>query len=78
MSYLGIDTDNSNSITLREIHKMFNDNKIDIKMDEVRHIFGKFDEDTDGALSFTEFKNCALSPEADENLIKIMRRIRER
>jgi len=31
MSYLGIDTDNSNSIDFAEILKMFNDNNIDVK-----------------------------------------------
>ena len=33
MNYLGIDTDNSNSLEFQEIFKMFKENKIDITMD---------------------------------------------
>jgi len=36
MSYLGIDTDNSDSLEFTEILEMFNDNKIDIKINEVK------------------------------------------
>jgi len=56
MSYLGIDTDNSDSLEFTEILEMFNENKIDIKMSEVKQIFKPYDLDKDGALNFLEFK----------------------
>lgn len=78
MSYLGIDTDNSDSLEFTEILEMFNENKIDIKMSEVKQIFKPYDLDKDGALNFLEFKQSALSPEADKQLADVMREIRYR
>ena len=74
--FQSFDRDNSHSLDIAELVKMFKQFNIDINKPDLKKLFDVVDEDHDNALNFSEFKNCALSDTGQRVFNRIMKKVR--
>jgi len=75
--FQSFDHDNSNSLDIAELVKMFKQFNINMEKDDLKKLFDVMDEDKDNALNFDEFKNCALSEQGQYVFNQIMKKVRK-
>jgi len=62
---------------LMEFYRMLKGININIKIEDLKRFYKKFDLDNDTALDFQEFKNCTLSTRANFHFQKMMEKVRK-
>lgn len=75
--FQSFDRDNSHSLDILELVKMFRQFNINITKDDLKKLFDVMDEDKDNALNFSEFKNCTLSDRGQQIFNRIMQKVRK-
>lgn len=74
--FQSFDRDNSHSLDICELVKMFKQFNINITKEDLKKLFDVMDEDKDNALNFSEFKNCTLSERGQQIFNRIMKKVR--
>jgi hypothetical protein len=70
------DDDGNGTLEVKELRDMFEYNNIDISSQELLTLFSLVDEDESGALDINEFKEFALSEEANKHFRQIINELR--
>ena len=75
--FQSFDRDNSHSLDIGELVKMFKQFNINMEKEDLKKLFDVMDQDKDNALNFDEFKNCALSEKGQQVFNQIMKKVRK-
>jgi hypothetical protein len=74
--YEKFDDNHDNNLEVKELREMFKENNIDITSKQLLRLFSIVDKDKSGALDINEFKQFALSEEANKHFRDIINELR--